>query len=461
LRTATVAAVVLLLLVGGLGLRPDLVPGVPAPPHGAASAARAGERPLGGSNPNQPIDPYAVHIEEPAPMGVADIGLTTTSQPYNYSTMGLLGTASITSLAASNDTARAATVLFELDAMLVLGGPSQRLVYWVQDLARVNTSTGWVGFADKVWNASSPGAVLHWPWIAGNGSTVSAYSYTPGPAFPGNEVERAVPFALSLRLWTGVTNATPTVLVAFDDGQGWQTFDTVRFHYAMTWADLGFWVNGSTLAPDSQYYDAELVATSPSPGGSLALGPSYFTLGLGLDNGHNYQAVPNAWDFGLDAPGGLSDVMATDQWNSSGGVPVAALSSGAGDVGPLYDRAYLGDLVVDSNLTDGTLAVDGNPIPYSGGEANLTLGPGTYSLDLLRGAGTVANGSAAVRAGVATVVQLDPVPPPPPAGLKLPGGATSALIVVALVALAVVLYLWQVARWRPFGRQPPPVEPKE
>jgi hypothetical protein len=386
-------------------------------------------------------------------MGVVDLGLTVSGHPYNYSTMGLLGSAEIGSLSARNATTHSAAVTLQLNGVFSIGIGHRELAYWVQNVVGLDTATQQVSFWNNIWNFSSPGAPLAWPWVVGNGSTDGQfYQDQAGPSLPGSVARLSYPLNVSVEMLVTQVNGTPAIRFLYDDGFGWRSYDTAIFRYAFGWSAQGFWVNGSTYTPNGDFYDAEWVYGGPGNGSSVANQRSDLDLRLDFYNGHNFQGVLNAWNFG-DTAESVSNVAETDSWNASDGAPAAAMTAGAGGLGPLYNRSYVAVLDVASDVADGTLLADGVPTPYVDGMVNVTLGPGTYALTLENGSGTVATRTVTLVAGESLSLRMDPPSAPTLLGLPIPeayavlGSSAAAAIVVAVGV--VVWFSRRRARRRP------------
>ena len=180
-------------------------------------------------DPSQQVNVYLGYNSEPAPMGIADFGVSQNGA-YQYSTNSFLGTMKINSLS-TQDPAQDSTMGFQLNINLVFQtGASQKYVYWVQDVAELNTATNYISFVDNVWNASAAGATLVNSGISGSGIVaretrrVSFYYDAPSPGIPGNDVTYTLPLTLQFRMnSTQSSLGQPQVTFEYNDGFGWQT----------------------------------------------------------------------------------------------------------------------------------------------------------------------------------------------------------------------------------------------
>jgi hypothetical protein len=430
--------------------------GRPAGPE-AWAPATASPTPLGpalrGLRPEPaatPIDPFLSYSHEPAPMGIADFGLTAagpSATPYTYATPSFEGTAVVRSMHLTPSLAA-----FELNAMLVFRAGGRNFTYWIQNGLHVDTGTGefTIGGA-YVWNFSAPGAHLSAGELRGNGSSVLApdtYYFIPGcGGFAGQCSYLAWPDSFSGRIAVATCTGYPCVLYQYDLGAGWVTYDAVSFLRLAGAVPVGFLVDGGRYTPlaTGTYYDAEWVWVAAGGGTSGQDTGSDLGLSLSYWNGHNYQVVPAALDFGGDTGETSSNVSVAPNATGVGGAPQAQLSSGPGSLGMVYGPLSVGALAVSSpEVPNGTLTLDGNPVPFRNGSANLTLAAGTYALSLqnysnatasvsiLSGGTTSANFSGAGR----TVFEEQGLPPATPWGLSVAGANSTSTSSTLSVYLA-------------------------
>jgi Thermopsin len=327
-------------------------------------------------------------------MGIADFGVSGTgagSTAYSYSTSTLQGSAQVRALRmAASSGSTLIPAAFELNAVLVFQEGGKNYSYWIQNGLHLDTSTDeyTIGGA-YVWNFSSPSAHLSSSELRGNASSVlvsDTYYFIPGcGVFPGQCSTVSLPANLTARIAVSACGIYPCVDYEYDIGGGWVTYDTVAFLHLANATTIGFLVDGHQYTPlgTGTFYDAEWDCVAAGGGSSGRDVASDLQMALDFWNGHNYQAVPTAWNFGGDT--GESSFNITDALNSSGpgGVPGANLTSGPGTLGVLYNGSSAGFLNVTAPvLSPAELEIDGAPVPFQNGSANLTLAAGTYSLSL-------------------------------------------------------------------------------
>ncbi|HEV2165629.1 MAG TPA: thermopsin family protease, partial [Thermoplasmata archaeon] len=184
-------------------------------------------------------------------------------------------------------------------------------------------------------------------------------------------------------------------------GSGWQTYDNVTFPWAHGgWRDDGFVVDGTKYLPNNLFYDAEWVYGGPGNGLSSDNLASNFTMGLEYWNGHNYQAVPNAFNFGSDTGESMHNVSeSTGLGAGAVGLPGATVTVGNSPLTKLYTRSDVSIVNVTTPLASATLTFGSLRVPFTGKEANVTLAPGSYEVRLWNGSLAVAVRNISVGAG--------------------------------------------------------------
>ncbi|HEV2390227.1 MAG TPA: thermopsin family protease, partial [Nitrososphaerales archaeon] len=156
---------------------------------------------------NGPVDPFIdinlAYHQEPAPMGIADYGIGPAG-PYSYATNSSLGSVDIVSLSTQNSSGYP-VMSMQLNVNLKFSEGSRQFVYWVQDVADVDTSSNAIIFVDNIWNSSAPSAAMSDAGVQGSGTVAqfgSSYFYyeVAGTSLPGNNVNLAYPATVQFRL---------------------------------------------------------------------------------------------------------------------------------------------------------------------------------------------------------------------------------------------------------------------
>ena len=345
---------------------------------------------------NLSVNPQRQYVSEPAPMGIADYGLSTQSlsgyNSYSYSTPSFLGKVNITSLSTDNSTNNTVgkSLSFQMNVNLEFYDAGNEYDYWIQDVAFVNTSSPHsICFIDNVWNFSSSSAEMHKSTISGNGTVAISgstgfYYAVASSTLPGNEINIAFPTELEMKVLSETnSNGNPEVVFQYNDGYGWITYDNPSFIFANSvTSDLGFTVNGSTYNPFGTYYDAELIMGGPGGGSDTKDISSNLSMKLEYWNGHNYQMISNAFNHGSDTAEGICNVSSVARYFTHSGSIFAEETAGSGTLGQIYNYSDIGILNITSTVKNGTLSVGGHNHDFQDYNINLTLGAGNYSLIL-------------------------------------------------------------------------------
>ncbi len=140
-------------------------------------------------------------------------------------------------------------------------------------------------------------------------------------------------------------------------GYGWQEYDSATFTAVHQLTSLsGFVVDGFGYSPGN-FYDSELIIGGAGGGSMTTDTQSDLRLQLEYWNGHNYQLVTNAYDFGGDTAEAIQNVVSKwDYYPENGGV-VAEVQSGAGTLGKLWDKSGVGIVDLKTSVASGTLDV--------------------------------------------------------------------------------------------------------
>jgi hypothetical protein len=335
-------------------------------------------------------------------MGIGDFGVTATGTGYTYATSRFLATAQIRSWTTSGSGGSAASM--QLNVVVVLTNHGTTMAYWIQDVPFYDTSTGYFDVENNIWNMSKSGATLSAGVLSGNGSIYSSgsgnfYAADAGGSYNGSNVYLSLPVNISAEVVTSTISGLTHVAFLYDDGYGWQTYDNVTFPWSTGWADRGFVVNGTSYNGMGLFDDAEWIVGGPGGGSSTQTQKAALTYGLEYWNGHNFKAVPYAYDFGSDTAELVSYIQEALTSGTPPGAPGAVLTAGSGGLHRLYNLTGMGVLNVTPNTTNGTLLVHGTPTTFLGHDVNLTLQPGTYRVAQLNGTQTDATASVTLTAG--------------------------------------------------------------
>ena len=340
------------------------------------------------------VNPLNYYSSEPAPMGLADYGVINPGlfeTTYAYNTTSFLGGASINSLSTgSNNTTINQQMTFQFNINLAFYNGAALYVYWVQDVAFVNTSNNQIYFIDNIWNMSSSSANMQNSTFTGNGTigdssgTYFYYAYA-NSSLPGNFVNLKYPSSVQFMMNSTVKNGVPEVNFMYNDGYGWQTYDNVLFSFVTNLSgDLGFVVDGQTTEPDGYSpYDAELTLGGPGGGSSTTDVQSNVNLTIQYWNGHNYQEISNAFNFGSHTAETIGNVISNSYYFRYTGNLFEEVTAGSGgSLQQVYTSSDISLLNISMPLTTGTVYVNGGAHSFVGGNINLTLGPGSYQVEI-------------------------------------------------------------------------------
>ena len=280
----------------------------------------------------------------PAPMGIADFGLSTRSV-YTIVTPDVLGELNLTSYNATGGSAYETTSNYYWNGL----GPNSVATPWqsgvqlntvVTNVSYPGSDTGvfWtqnvldfsgnrVQFIDNVWNFSAANANLaNGTLFSFNGTLVpDAYYYDLGPTFP-------VTYPLSIDLYNNasISSGRTTVKFGYRISEASNVFtgvyDTVVFHSLPTPSEPlltpGFKVDGSAPTPFGLLYDAELIFAGPGGGTNAVVTSLNGSVALRYATGTGWVAPTSAYDYGTDTGetsiGVAGTWTGTTEWESQG-----------------------------------------------------------------------------------------------------------------------------------------------
>ena len=345
-------------------------------------------RPIGVTVPAV-VNPTTVYHSEPAPMGIGDFGVGAGGQPYTYNTTGFLGNFSWDSLAIANGSDTEFTDQLNVVLQFVQG--STTYAYWIQDVAFMDSQTGELDFEDNIWNFSVPGFCLSNSAVSGNGTVhliagCEGYYAVAATTQPGADEIMPSPgdFSLLVRSYLS-SGGLPEV--AFEYWDGVTSYEVTYDNVVWPWAtsvslDRGFLVDGNTTAPSGNFYDAELSLGGPGGGSRTVAGSDTDASSRLLYwNGHNFEAPRSVWNFGTDTAEAISNVQSFFSHDPDGIPLTTQLNGTSRNATPAraYDQTRVGILSISApGISSGTVSVAGTPWDFKGGQANLTLVPGSY-----------------------------------------------------------------------------------
>ncbi|MCW6168591.1 MAG: thermopsin [Thermoplasmatales archaeon] len=340
------------------------------------------------------VNTGTIYTHEPAPMGIADYGIGPRGEPYEYNTTSFMGVASVDSLSTYNSSLNYSSyyggpygMTFQLNAVLVAVSGGASYAYWSQNVAFINTSSNRVRFEDNVWNYTSEGAEMYNSTVSGSGkienfSGGDYYYDFASKSLPGNNMELSYPSTVELRMNATVVSGHPEIVFSYNSGQGWQVYDSAVIKFLNTSGTPEFRVDGFTYSPVGTYYDAELIMGGPAGGSHTGIVSSSVLFQLDYWNGHNYQMITNAFNFGSNTQEGIYGAGDSGIYSKSNGSLYAKITAGNSTLGQIYNSGDIGILNVTSNVPSGYLMINGTAYNFTGEDVNVTLYPGEYAFQL-------------------------------------------------------------------------------
>lgn len=335
------------------------------------------------------VNPNNLYTSEPAPMGLADYGIGPKNMPYIYNTTSFLGIIKIGSLSVIDNTTNSSSLTFQLNVNLEFNNSGNTYVYWVQDVAFLNTTTGSVQFINNIWNMSSNSAEMLNSTVSGNGTVASAigtqfYYNVSNPNLPGASVIIKDPSTVKLKVNSLInSNGLPEIVFEYQDGFGWVTYDNVNFTFATSVSSYpGFVVDGFQYNPFGTYYDAELIMGGPGEGSTTTDLQSNMSLQLQYWNGNNYQEISNAYNFGSNTAETIGNADSGAYYFGSNGTLLEKITNGTGSLSQVYNSSMVSSLGIKAPISGGTISLNGFNTTFTGDKANLTLFPGSYSVNV-------------------------------------------------------------------------------
>ncbi len=388
------------------------------------------------------------------PMGIVDQGREIVKSKngnmieyYKYNTTELLGNVTIYSLKTNNATDEqyiGTWVSIQLNAVLVFNvtenGNEKQEIYWVQDVAMLNTTGNYVFFVDNIW--MFPPQVLEKGNLTGNGYMAYApiknysgmfYSCNAYTDMPGNYISLNYPATIQLFISSTEVNSKPEINFYYDDGFGMQCFDTVTFNAQAT-KDYGFVVNGLEKAPGNHMFDAELVFAGPWGGKNTTVYSANTTMQLQFWNGHNLQGIISAFNYGVNTAEGISGLDITAQ-EREGNIMVAG-KQGKENCTELFSSQDTGNLLIESGAPFGTVEINNESYDFSNGLANITLFSGNYTAKVTLIDNQTKNVNVEIFPGNITVIKI---------AYNMPNRPfiTLSLLITGITTGVAVIFVWK------------------
>ena len=360
--------------------RPSDAHSIPGAPSGSEPQSTLGASPVTAFPPKPLTSPYPPGTD---PMGIADYGQAASSGvSYNSSSFEGAATIQNLSVCASSSTCGSRVLTLQLNLNLGFEDGGNWYVYWIQDIAWLNTaSRELTAFENNIWNLSSSGSSMYASTVSGSGAIYSPGYYAYGISTPWG-YWATYPASFQLIANASVSShGQPVVQFMFDLGGGFSTFDQVTFSFVsqLDYSDA-FIVNYSSVNPSGLGYDSEFVFGGPGNGSSTIDESSDVRLGLQYWNGDNYETVNNAENHGEDTAETITNTDVVGEYWPANGSLYAQMSAGTENIDPLWFSSQISLVkVVGPGTCDSILSVSGIDVPYLDGSATIMIG--TASVD--------------------------------------------------------------------------------
>ncbi|QIW22798.1 hypothetical protein EWF20_00550 [Sulfolobus sp. S-194] len=346
------------------------------------------------------VNIHTFYSSEPAPMGIADYGIGPNG-PYILTTTQFLGYINILDLSAQtfNGTQLVNNcVSFQLNAVLTYTHNGITYSLWVQNVIRFDTASNEVSFLDNIWNYTQ--VYANASGLSGNGqigityygSHAVEFYYDWAYNYPGSFVTVTLPTTILVLVNVSVNNlGQPVINFWYNDGYGWVKYDSVTVTNVEGASNVEFMINGNEYTGWGTFYDAELVLGGAYGGLNAYVYSANIYMTLEYWNGHNFQTVENAYNFGSDTAETVQNVVVTYTDIPFNGTLEGHITTGPGSLGMLWEQNNILNLTVDTGISSGYILVYNmsytySPsytqfkIPFNGGEAILSLYPTNYAI---------------------------------------------------------------------------------
>ncbi|AWR95347.1 thermopsin [Acidianus brierleyi] len=312
------------------------------------------------------VNVYAAYSSEPAPMGIADYGIGPNG-PFVRSTTQFLGKIYLNELS-DESTLNNHEVSFQLNVVLNYNYNGYNYALWVQDVAFFNSSNDFMYFENNIWNFSAYKANV--TNLVGNGNiylynSQTYYAYVAWN-YPGSPTTLTLPTTIYLLVNVSTNSlGQPVIYFWYNDGFGWVNYDVVRVTNVSNTNNVYFLIDGYQYTPSGNFYDAELDMVGPGDGSCAYIYSSNVEMSLEYWNGHNFQGIRNAYNFGSDTAETSNNVIDSSYYFVLRGYLIAGLHTGQGSLGPLWNQNSVSTLIVNTGIDNGYIVVYNSSYPYS------------------------------------------------------------------------------------------------
>jgi hypothetical protein len=364
-------------------------------------------------------------LSEPSAIGIVDYGIGPNGS-YSYSTKEVMGIVNIFDLyvygiVLNNKTIINHTVNLELNAFLKLYTKNNIQIFRLRNIVTIDTENDiyLVKIMDRIYNVTEPYSTINSTFIKGKGNVTidevkrnvyeSQINLNPIPI-------RLYDIVLGITL-KQIHNGKPMIVFYLSThGTNNVSYDNITFLENMS--DYEIVIDGSkniNLGNTNTTYDLELVMAGPKINSTSIITSSDVSMKLLFWNGHNFQAVPNAYKVGI-ADSFVEGVSETFNTSLAGEIYTKIVNSILNKtfINRLYTINDLSKLIVilPNNINNGSILisdfkeVDQYDIYFQGNEAIILLSPGSYYIMIPYGEGLLNYGNITLKAGETLVFNI-------------------------------------------------------
>ena len=339
----------------------------------------------------------------------APVGIVTFVSP-TIETTQWLGVVTIDSLSAtSNCPNYPNSVSFQLNVMLNYQYNGNTYALWVQNGAIFDTQNNEITILNNIWNESALHANI--TGVQGNGE-ICEYQNVRLYAYTDNASTKVLSLPATIYLLVNVTTNSlgqPVIYFWYSYGEGWVNYDTVTVTNVQGASNVYFLVTVGRTAGGLGYV-AGLVVGGPGNGANAQINSGTVLFQLFYWNGHNFQEPENVCNEGGDTAETVSNADTQLYVNQSNGELYAKLVVGQSPrFQELWNTGNTAQLTVNSPVSNGVLYIYNleypqalqlaYKVPFTGGQATVTIYPGEYAVVIYQNGNPVAEANINASAG--------------------------------------------------------------
>ncbi|AEE93037.1 thermopsin [Acidianus hospitalis W1] len=346
------------------------------------------------------VNVYSLYNSEPAPMGIADYGIGPNG-PYIRNTSQVLAKAHICSLNVDSSI-NTDCVSAQLNVVLSYCYNGNQYSIWLQDVALIMLFNNTIKFIDNIWNLSSVNANVI--GVKGKGTLCTyhgvTFYYYCANGYPGSPCVFSYPLNFCMLINVSENSlGEPVAYFWYNDGHGWVNYDTVTFLFPHS-RNVNITINGYQYTGSGDFYDIEFDIVGPGGGTCAYFNNACVYLYLYYWNGHNFQEIKNAYNFGSDTGETSNNVIASGYYIPSSGELTSGLKAGQGSLAQIWSSNQVSVVKVRTSIRSGYVSFSqskwNSTLPmykFCGYCAIITLYPGNYNVIILNNQGKISGES--------------------------------------------------------------------